>query len=88
MSPCGPSRRAQRLTASVAIGGVARANTARKITLLRDLSEEQFREHLRRSNDPGRRYIVNFSREKIFGRRRASFADWRLSRARGPSVHP
>jgi Phytochelatin synthase len=49
------------------LADVARANTARKITLLRDLSEEQFREHLRRSNDPGRRYIVNFSREKIFG---------------------
>jgi hypothetical protein len=46
---------------------VARANTSRKITILRDLSEEQFREHLRRSNDPSRRYIVNFSRERIFG---------------------
>jgi hypothetical protein len=46
---------------------VARVNTSRKITLLRDLSEEQFREHLRRSNDLGRRYIVNFSRERLFG---------------------
>ncbi len=49
------------------LADVARANTSRRITLLRDLSEEQFREHLRRSNDPGRRYIVNFSRERIFG---------------------
>jgi hypothetical protein len=49
------------------LADVARANTSRKITILRDLSEEQFREHLRRSNDPGRRYIVNFSRERIFG---------------------
>ncbi len=49
------------------LADVARANTKRKITLLRDLSEEQFREHLRRSNDPGRRYIVNFNRERIFG---------------------
>jgi hypothetical protein len=49
------------------LADVARANTRRKITLLRDLSEEQFREHLRRANDPGRRYIVNFSRERIFG---------------------
>ena len=49
------------------LADVARANTSRKITLLRDLSEEEFREHLRRSNDPGRRYIVNFSRERIFG---------------------
>ena len=46
---------------------VARANTSRKITVLRDFSEEQFREHLRRSNDPGRRYVVNFNREQIFG---------------------
>jgi hypothetical protein len=46
---------------------VARANTSRKITVLRDLNEEQFREHLRRSNDPGWRYVVNFSRERIFG---------------------
>jgi hypothetical protein len=49
------------------LADVARANTARKVTVLRDLSEEQFQEHLRRSNDLGRRYIVNFSREKIFG---------------------
>jgi len=49
------------------LAGVARTNTSRKITILRDLSEEQFREHLRRSNDPDRRYIVNFSREPIFG---------------------
>ena len=68
---------------------VARANTSRKITVLRDLSEEQFREHLRRSNDPGRRYIVNFSRAaNIWRRRRTSFADWRLSRSRGPRVRP
>lgn len=46
---------------------VARANTTRSITVLRDLSEEQFREHLRHSNDPGRRYVVNFSRAQIFG---------------------
>jgi Phytochelatin synthase len=30
------------------LADVARANTSRKITVLRDLSEEQFREHLRR----------------------------------------
>ena len=46
---------------------VARANTNRKITVLRNLSEEQFREHLRQSNDPRRRYVVNFSRQQIFG---------------------
>lgn len=46
---------------------VARANTRRKVTVLRDLNDDQFREHMRRSNDPGRRYIVNFSRKQIFG---------------------
>jgi hypothetical protein len=45
---------------------VARVNSSRTITVLRDLSEEQFREHLRRSNDPRRRYIVNFNRQQIF----------------------
>jgi hypothetical protein len=49
------------------LADVARANTSRKVTVLRDLSEEQFRDHVRRSNDPSRRYIVNFSREQIFG---------------------
>jgi len=46
---------------------VARTNTSRKVTVLRDLSEDQFLEHMRRSNDPGRRYIVNFDRAQIFG---------------------
>ena len=46
---------------------VARVNTRRKVTVLRDFSEEQFREHLRRSNDRSRRYIVNFSRRPLFG---------------------
>jgi hypothetical protein len=46
---------------------VAQTNTSRKVTVLRDLSENQFLEHLRRTNDPGRRYIVNFDRAQIFG---------------------
>jgi hypothetical protein len=49
------------------LADVARANSRRKVTVLRDLNEEEFREHLRRSNDPGRRYIANFSRFTIFG---------------------
>ncbi|MBH5372985.1 phytochelatin synthase family protein [Bradyrhizobium glycinis] len=49
------------------LANVAQANTRRKVTVLRDLSENQFLEHLRRSNDPGRRYIVNFDRARIFG---------------------
>jgi hypothetical protein len=49
------------------LADVARVNTPRKITVLRDFSEDQFRDHLRRSNDPSRRYIVNFNRDRIFG---------------------
>jgi hypothetical protein len=46
---------------------VARAKTQRTVSVLRDLSLDQFRVHLRRANDPGRRYIVNFRRTEIFG---------------------
>lgn len=46
---------------------VAQSHTTRKVTVLRDLGETQFLEHLRRSNDPGRRYIVNFDRAQSFG---------------------
>ncbi|TJX04160.1 MAG: phytochelatin synthase [Mesorhizobium sp.] len=46
---------------------VARTNTRRKVSVLRNLSADAFREHMKRANDPGRRYIVNFTREKIFG---------------------
>ena len=46
---------------------VAQVHTKRKVTVLRDLTLESFREHLRRSNDLTRRYIVNFSRDRIFG---------------------
>lgn len=46
---------------------VARAHTQRKVTVLRDLSAEEFHAHMRRANDPGRRYIINFSRVTIFG---------------------
>jgi hypothetical protein len=46
---------------------VARRNTKRKVTVLRNLTSDAFREHLRLSNDPARRYIINFTREKIFG---------------------
>jgi hypothetical protein len=63
---------------------VARTNTRRKVTVLRDLSEDQFLEHLRRSNDPGRRYIVNFDRTNLWCWCRTSFAHWWLSRSRGP----
>lgn len=46
---------------------VARVRTARPVTVLRDLTLETFREHLRKSNDGSRRYVVNFTRKNIFG---------------------
>ena len=35
--------------------------------VLRDLTKDAFREHLRRSNDPAVRYVANFHRKAIFG---------------------
>lgn len=40
----------------------------REVTILRDLTIEQLREHLAQSNDPSVRYIANFSRGPLFGR--------------------
>ena len=49
------------------LADLARLKTDNKVTVLRDLTPEQFREHLRRSNDLTRRYVVNFDRAAIFG---------------------
>ncbi|AJD40969.1 phytochelatin synthase protein [Rhizobium gallicum bv. gallicum R602sp] len=49
------------------LADVAKAQTTRDVSVLRDLTSEAFREHMKRANDSGRRYIINFSREKIFG---------------------
>jgi len=43
------------------------ANTALAVTLQRDLTLEEFRTHLRRVNDPAYRYVINFSRQPLFG---------------------
>lgn len=49
------------------LADLARTKTQRKATVLRDLTVEEFRENMRRSNDPYRRYIINFDRKRIFG---------------------
>ncbi len=41
--------------------------SARRATILRDLSLDDFRAQLERTNDPARRYIVNFHRGALFG---------------------
>ncbi|MBZ9655272.1 phytochelatin synthase family protein [Phyllobacterium lublinensis] len=46
---------------------VALQHTEREVSVLRNLTSEEFQEHLRHANDPNRRYIVNFSRKLIFG---------------------
>jgi hypothetical protein len=46
---------------------VAQTKTKRKVSILRNLTADEFHEHMKRANDPGRRYIINFTREKIFG---------------------
>jgi hypothetical protein len=45
---------------------VARHATGRKVTLLRNLTLDQFRDELRHTNDLDRRYIVNFQRAPLF----------------------
>lgn len=49
------------------LAGLIRMKTSRQVNVLRDLTAEQFHQHMRRANDPGRRYIINFTRERIFG---------------------
>jgi Phytochelatin synthase len=49
------------------LADLAQAHTARKVTVLRDLTPDAFREILRDTNNPERRYVINFSRQPIFG---------------------
>lgn len=49
------------------VAEVARAHTTRSVRVLRDLGLEAFRREMQRSNDPSRRYLVNFTRKAIFG---------------------
>jgi hypothetical protein len=49
------------------LAGLARAKTARRVTVLRDMSAEGFRAHLKNSNDSAHRYVINFDRKMIFG---------------------
>jgi hypothetical protein len=49
------------------LAAIAQTKTKRKVSVLRNLTADEFREHMKHANDPGRRYIINFTREKIFG---------------------
>jgi hypothetical protein len=47
---------------------LARLRLGKRVTVLRDLSLEQFRQELTHVNDPARRYTINFTRGPLFGR--------------------
>jgi hypothetical protein len=47
---------------------LAQRRGTRKVTILRDLDYESFLLELRRSNDPRRRYVVNFQRGLLFAK--------------------
>ncbi|HEX2570652.1 MAG TPA: phytochelatin synthase family protein [Polyangia bacterium] len=51
------------------LADLVRKKTGKRVTVLRDLSPAAFREHLLRTNDAGRRYIINFDRGPLFGPR-------------------
>jgi phytochelatin synthase len=48
--------------------------TGKHVTVLRDLDAAAFREHMRHTNDPRRRYIANFHRGPLFGRGHGHFS--------------
>jgi hypothetical protein len=47
---------------------VVRGKVPGQVQVLRGLSLEEFREHLRHANAPERRYIINFDRGPLFGK--------------------
>ncbi|MET0795150.1 MAG: phytochelatin synthase family protein, partial [Polyangiaceae bacterium] len=50
------------------LAGLIRAKSTRSVSVLRGLSLDEFRMHLRHSNDLDRRYLVNFQRGLLFGK--------------------
>jgi hypothetical protein len=50
------------------LADIVRGQTGRTVTVARDLSLAEFRAHLTATNDPARRYTVNFTRKPLFGR--------------------
>jgi len=48
------------------LADVMRAKSGKRVTVLRDLTLDQFRAEMARANDPALRYIVNFHRGPLF----------------------
>ena len=49
------------------LADIARLKLQRKVSVLRDLDLEGFREQMNHANDPARRYVINFTRGPLFG---------------------
>jgi hypothetical protein len=56
------------------LAAIARRNTKHRVTVLRALSYEDFRELLPHFNDPARRYIANFQRGMLMGKGTGHFS--------------
>ncbi|HEY3257111.1 MAG TPA: phytochelatin synthase family protein, partial [Polyangiaceae bacterium] len=50
------------------LANVVRSKSRRSVTVLTGLSLDEFRMHMHHSNDPDRRYLVNFQRGLLFGK--------------------
>lgn len=49
------------------LANVARQKLGKQVTVMRGLDLVAFRQHMKLSNDPTRRYVINFSRRPLFG---------------------
>lgn len=56
------------------LAALLRLRTGRPVTIVRGGRLDQFREHMRRSNDPASRYVVNFHRGPLFARGHGHFS--------------
>lgn len=56
------------------LADLLRQRSGRPVQVVRDVDLAQFRAHLRRANDPRRRYLVNFHRGPLFGRGHGHFS--------------
>jgi hypothetical protein len=50
------------------LAAIVRQRSSRPVTVLRDTSLAEFRAHMRETNDPAHRYMVNFHRGLLFGK--------------------
>jgi hypothetical protein len=50
------------------VAQVIRDKTGKKVTVLRDLTRDEFRRQMKRANSPDRRYTINFHRGPLFGK--------------------